>query len=39
MKNANHGNQFDQFREKLHAHDLYRGTNFAKVFSELSNFV
>jgi MoaA/NifB/PqqE/SkfB family radical SAM enzyme len=39
MKNANCGNQFDQFRVKLHEHDLYRGTNFAKVFPELSNFV
>ena len=30
---------FDEFKNKLHAHDRYRSTNFKNIFPELANYI
>jgi len=37
IANADHSDQFEQFCQRLHQHDQYRGLDFAKTFPEMAH--
>jgi MoaA/NifB/PqqE/SkfB family radical SAM enzyme len=39
MSVADESKLFDEFKNKLHAHDQYRGINFKNIFPELANYI
>jgi hypothetical protein len=39
MSTVDESKLFDEFTNKLHAHDQYRGINFKNIFPELANYI